>query len=264
MGIRLSCLLLMLTATAAFADEQVREVQEELRKRNLYFGEVDGRMTPDLANALKRYQSRKGFTASGTIDQMTANSLNVTAITVAATKQTWPEGPVLKSDRALELAEEERQLLAKQAEENVDAIQTPAPPAEEPPPSQNITPAQVNALVEEYLRDAETADIPAQTRYFAYPVKYFRHGLKDPKFVEKDVANYCKRWPERDYSLLEQVTFAVGPNEGETVVEFPIKFSVRNPEKKLAANGKTRNIWRVRAEGDQLKIVAIHEERLRD
>jgi peptidoglycan hydrolase-like protein with peptidoglycan-binding domain len=62
MGIRLWCLLFILSTTTLFADNQVRDVQEELRKRNLYFGEVDGRMTPDLANALKRYQERKAST----------------------------------------------------------------------------------------------------------------------------------------------------------------------------------------------------------
>ena len=262
MGIRLFCLLLVLSITPVFADEQIREVQEELRKRNLYFGEVDGRMTPDLANSLKRYQERKGFQATGEIDQLTANSLNVQTVTVAATKQTWPDVPVLKSDTAVELEEEQRQLLAKQAEENPDAITTPAPPAEEPPPSQNVTPERINTLVQEYLRDAETGDVASQTRYFAYPVDYFRHGPKGETFVEKDVASYCKRWPERKYALLEPVSFAAGQNEGETIVEFPITFSVRS--KNHSANGKTRNTWRVRAEGNDLKIVAIHEERLRD
>jgi hypothetical protein len=49
----------------------------------------------------------------------------VAVVTVAATKQTWPDVPVLKSDTALELEEEQRLLLAKQAEENPDAIATP-------------------------------------------------------------------------------------------------------------------------------------------
>ena len=259
---RLFCLLLVLSTTTHFADDQIREVQEELRKRNMYFGEVDGRMTPDVANALKRYQERKGFPATGEVDQLTANSLNVQTVSVAATKQTWPDVAVLKSDVPVELDEAQRQLLAKQAEENPDAITTPAPPAEEPPPSQDITPERINTLVQEYLRDAETGDVRSQTRYFAYPVDYFRHGLKTEAFVAKDVTNYCKRWPDRKYSLTEPVTFAASQNEGETIVEFPIIFSVRN--KNHAANGKTRNTWRVRAEGDDLKIVAIHEERLRD
>jgi hypothetical protein len=141
-------------------------------------------------------------------------------------------------------------------------VPTPAPPAEQPPASQSLTPARIEALVQQYLRDGESRDVAAQIAYFEYPVNYFGHGLQDPKFVKKDVADYCKRWPERKYELIEPVTFAAAENENEAVVEFPISFSVRN--KKHAAKGKTRNTWTVRAEGDELKIVAIREERLRD
>ena len=263
MGIRICCLLLVLFATTVFADDHVRAVQEELRKRNMYFGDVDGQMTPELVSSLKRYQTRKGFAVTGTIDPTTAASLNVGTMTaIAGTKSEWPDMPVLKSDSALAIEETQRQRLTAQAEENPDAVPTPAPPAEEPPASQNLTRETVQNLVEQYLRDGEGNDIEAQTRYFAYPVDYFGHGKQGPAFVEKDVEKYCNRWPERKYSLTAPVSFAASANEGETVIEFPIIFSVRN--KKHAVTGKTRNTWTVRAEGDELKIVAIHEERLRE
>jgi hypothetical protein len=105
-------------------------------------------------------------------------------------------------------------------------------------------------------------DIAAQTRYFAYPVAYFVHGMKDAAFVERDVRNYCKRWTHRQYALTEPVSFSASTNENETNVQFTIQFDLRN--KKHRASGKTKNFWTLRAEGDELKIVAIHEERLRD
>ena len=37
------------------ADEVMRQVQEELRKRNLYFGDVNGLHTPQVAAALRRF-----------------------------------------------------------------------------------------------------------------------------------------------------------------------------------------------------------------
>ena len=48
------------------ADENIRQAQEALRKRNLYFGNVNGRENAEFATAFKRYQSRKGFPATGT------------------------------------------------------------------------------------------------------------------------------------------------------------------------------------------------------
>jgi peptidoglycan hydrolase-like protein with peptidoglycan-binding domain len=258
--IRWLCLLLLWTPLPAFGDEQVRQVQEELRRRNLYFGDVDGQTTPDLAGALKRYQARKGFPVTGQIDELTAASLNLRGM--GASSKAWPEGPVLKSDAARELSDSERAALQTQAEENPDLVPTPAPPAESPAPSQNLSPERVGKLVEEYLRDAEGNDIAAQTSYFAYPVDYFDHGPKGAQWVEKDVLNYLKRWPERKYLLTEPVTFVASGNEDETIVEFPIAFTVRNGQK--VANGRTKNIWTIRPEGNDLKIIGIREQRLRE
>ena len=261
------CLLFVLTVAAGFAYGQqgnahIRDVQEELRRRNFFFGDVDGKMTPDLVSAIKQYQERKGFTVSGQIDETTAESLNVELATADNEQTKWPDVPILRSDTARELQEAERQLLAKQAAENPDAVSTPAPPAEEPPPSQNLSRERVQALVEGYLRDAETDEIAAQTRYFAYPVDYFGHGLKGSDFVEKDVKRYCRRWTNRNYSLTEPITFAASENEGETRVEFMIEFSLTNKDLGQVS-GKSRNRWIVRAEGDDLKIVAINDQRLK-
>ncbi|MFL6539271.1 MAG: peptidoglycan-binding protein, partial [Chthoniobacterales bacterium] len=54
----IACLLLLFSTAQIYADEQVRQVQEELRRRNLYFGDIDGTPTPELENALRRYQAR--------------------------------------------------------------------------------------------------------------------------------------------------------------------------------------------------------------
>jgi hypothetical protein len=62
--------------------------------------------------------------------------------------------------------------------------------------------------------------------------------------------------------LTEPVSFSASTDENETNVQFTIEFNLRN--KKHHASGKTKNFWTLRAEGDELKIVAIHEERLRD
>lgn len=59
------------------ADEQVRQLQEELRKRHLFFGNADGEFTPALVTALSRYQNKKGFRATGRLDSETCASLGL-------------------------------------------------------------------------------------------------------------------------------------------------------------------------------------------
>ncbi len=258
-------LLLLATAGLARADERVRQVQEELRRRNLYFGDIDGQQTPELSNALRRYQARKGFAVTGAIDDATATSLDVQPVNATAASAAMPplpDVPVLRSDSARQLSEGERVAIEKQAEANLDAAQTPPPPAEAPTPSNDITPDRVREYVEQYLRDGETQDVSAQVKYFDYPVEYFDHGAVDADFVQKDVANYVKRWPDRHYTLLAPPKIVAAPEADEAQVQFPISFDVRNP--KHAAKGRTNNFWTLRQDGNELKIVAIREQRLRD
>jgi peptidoglycan hydrolase-like protein with peptidoglycan-binding domain len=258
--------LLVSLAPLARADETVRQVQEELRKRNLYFGNVDGQISPVLIDALKRYQARKGFAVTGRVDNDTATSLHV-KITVVAASQTLPDVPVLRSDTASVLPESERRALQRDAEEKgADLAPTPPPPAESPSLAQDLTPERVNKFVEDYLRDGETQDVASQVKYYAFPVHYFDHGSVSEEFVTKDTANYVKRWPERKYTLLGAPQFFAAGKEGETEIDFTISFELRSDGRKTKsrAAGRTKNWWTVRTEGDDLKIVTIREERLRE
>jgi peptidoglycan hydrolase-like protein with peptidoglycan-binding domain len=247
------------------ADETVRQVQEELRKRNLYFGNIDGKESPELAGALKRYQKRKGFAVSGRVDEETATSLHVQAAPISSTGA-LPDGPVLKSDTASALPESQRLALQREAEENPDRTPSPEPPGEPPGPGQDLNPEQVTRLVQDYLRDGQTDDVPAQVKYFAFPVQYFDHGIVSEQFVTADTRNYVKRWPQRKYTLTEPVSFFASDSEGETNIEFTISFELQNKTRKNKnrAFGRTKNWWTVRAEGGDLKIVAIREQRLRE
>ncbi|CAN5800695.1 hypothetical protein BH20VER1_BH20VER1_15060 [soil metagenome] len=256
-------LVVAFVPTPARADEAVRQAQEELRRRNLYFGDVDGRATPELSAALRRYQERKGFEVSGTICPMTAASLNIQKPVGEVAQANWPEVPVLRSDNAVDIASLEQ--VPRQEvddDEQSDLAPTPPPPAESPGPGQDITRQRVQQFVENYLRAGETEDVEAQVRYFEFPVqKYLWHGKRERDFVARDLARYAKRWPERKYMLTEPVQVVAGQN-GETIVEFPIAFSVRNS--KHHVTGRTRNVWTIQPEGDELKIVSIWEERLRN
>jgi len=259
------CLLVSISSLAR-ADETVRQVQEELRKRNLYFGNIDGQTSAVLVDALKRYQTRKGFAVTGSVDADTATSLHIQA-TAAATATALPDMPVLKSDIESALTESQRLALQREAEEKPDLTPSPPPPpAESPAPGQDLTPERVNKLVQDYLRDAEGTDVAAQVNYYAFPVRYFDHGAMSQQFVTEDTGNYVKRWPERKYTLTGPATFFASGTEGETEVEFTIVFQLRSSARttKNKAVGRTKNWWTIRANGGDLKIVAIREARIRE
>lgn len=83
MGKYLTSLLILassiLLPDEIFADEQVRRVQEELRKRHLFYANPNGEKGPALSIAVRRYQQKKGFPATGVIDSVTLASLGISS-----------------------------------------------------------------------------------------------------------------------------------------------------------------------------------------
>ena len=270
-------LLFLLGGTLLSESAYVREVQEELRKRNLFFGEIDGRETPQLAGALKRYQARKGFEPTGVVDGPTAASLQIPSAVAAAqtasgaaTTESAATAAISAPEtvRAAEtMSASEASTTAEAAAEVVtqttgrawaDLPVVPEPPAEAPTSDDELTPERVNRFVETYLSDGETDDIGLQVWFYSFPVNYFEHGAVDQDFVVKDTQAYVKRWPERNYKLVGPITFASSGNPGETMIEFTIDYTVRKDER--VKSGRTKNFWTVRTDGENMKIIAIREQ----
>ena len=62
------------------------------------------------------------------------------------------------------------------------------------------------------------------------------------------------------------MNFFASGKEGETEVEFTIAFDLRSAARttKNKAVGRTKNWWTIQGTGDELKIVAIREARIRE
>lgn len=253
--------ILVFCTTAVLADDRIRQVQEELRKRHLYFGDIDGRENAELHNALRRYQARKGFTASGEVDSDTAASLGLAAtVTVATTSIMLPDEPVLKSDFARELPPQRRQELESETENTTGA--SPPPPAESPAPADNLTPERVTKFVEDYLRDGESNDPAAQNKYYAFPLRYMNDGVQDAAYVQDDATKQIRHWPRRRFMLAGPVNFFSTGEPGQAHVEFTYAFEEARHHKAIA-KGQARQRWTVRAQGDEMKITQIDEEIVR-
>ena len=255
--------LLIATTVRLFADEPTRRAQEEMRKRNLYFGDINGLTNPELAEAIKRYQARKGFNPTGELDEETANSLKIQTAKSRNAAQPLPDVPVLKSDSARDLAEPDEATLQAATQEETNSSATPVPPpAESPTKADELQVERVTKFVRDYLHDAEGEDVDLQVRYYAFPVQYFDHGRASRDFVLKDTRNYVKRWPQRKYTLIGPVRFVPDDKGSKLQVEFTIAFSVAKG--KQVANGKTRNLWKIQSGSENFKILAINEQRLHD
>jgi hypothetical protein len=269
-------IVFLITATL-LADEQVRRVQTELRRRHLYFGEINGQASPEVENALKRYQERKGLKPTGALDQETLRSLSIPPTTepapqppaVATATATppgpprttvWPEVTLLKSDQALDVSPEERQ----RVETGQVDMKLPEPVATAPIASADGKLAEAEPrlaeFVRSYLADCASNELNSEMRYYAPQVDYFDHGMRDHDFIRKDVANYYGKWPKRRYELDGPVRLVSNREPNEATVYFRIRFSYQNDRTKKAVEGRSDNQFTIATDKPELQIVAMKEQ----
>jgi hypothetical protein len=101
-----------------FGDERIRQAQEALRKRHLFFEEMTGESTPALISAIGHYQKKKGFACTGRLDPETCASLGVAKVATAPAQTPFvvadtgdlrgPNGEALPSFLELRLQRQER------------------------------------------------------------------------------------------------------------------------------------------------------------
>ncbi len=74
----IACLLGVLPlARPARADDLTRAVQEALRTRELYYGDVNGAPGGETTEALRRFQAKKGLDPTGALDEATLRALGL-------------------------------------------------------------------------------------------------------------------------------------------------------------------------------------------
>ena len=155
----------LLLAAAAFADDQLRGVQSELKAAGFFYGEVNGQTSPETTAALRRYQIRNGLEVTGALNKETLDALHgggKPAQQVApppAPKPATPEPAKkppanLRKDDAVEDADraflEREETRRRAADADVRITPMPAPPTVPRDPSVVRPPAPLDAPGEDF------------------------------------------------------------------------------------------------------------------
>ncbi len=264
-------------ASGGWAEQNVRAVQEKLHEAGLYFGEMDGAYSSELAAAIGRYQIRNGLPITGQLDEETSKALGAkAAVTTTA------------GDRA-KSSDTWRRLRTGEQQRPNNAGVTPSPGVEPPQAgvaSAQSSPASSDATIQpetqpigslstersttnistERLRDYVGAFVLAgldshvgsETDFFAERVQYYDEGLIGREKIRKDLQRYAARWPERRFWLDGDITSE--PQNGNRVrVTFPLRYELRNGGKH--SSGKINKTLVLEAAGDDLQIVAVTERK---
>ena len=262
--------------SAGWAEDNVRVVQEKLREAGLYFGEIDGAYSSDLAAALGRYQIRHGLPITGQLDEGTSKALGAKAAVTTA-------------DDRVRRSETWRRLRTGEERTPNNARVTPTPRAELSPAlvaSAQSSPASSDTTIQsetqpigspstersttnmstERLRDYVGAFVLAgldphvgsETDFFAERVHYYDDGVIGRETIRKDLQRYAARWPERSFWLDGDIV--AEPQNGNRVrVTFPLRYELRNGGKH--SSGKINKTLVLEAAGDDLQIISVNERK---
>jgi peptidoglycan hydrolase-like protein with peptidoglycan-binding domain len=244
-SVLLFVLFVLASSSMARADEQTRQVQEELRKRHLFFRDIDGKPSLEYAIALKRYQARQGFAVSGIADEMTLYSLGIGELVAPAEGATeLPNVPVLKSDAALP--------------------ETRPQPAPIPTKAQNagdVDKAEIRDFLRRYFDACQSVAPQDELGFYADRVAYYDHGAVDKPYIQNELAVYNQRWPSRKYTMGDSLRVVRSGNN--TVVRVRVAFQVANPAHNRKASGRTDDTFSLAKNEGSLEIVSVKEARVR-
>jgi peptidoglycan hydrolase-like protein with peptidoglycan-binding domain len=286
------CLALACSIVTLYGDEDTRSTQEELRRRNIYFGDIDGKTSPELAQALRHYQKRKGLGVTGETDHDTLRSLGLAARgpNDAPPKElSLPDEPVLKSDTRINVRAEAQEIAADSgvsfASIAPEAIAYGGSPKgrerkyrQAPVVLRDHSPSTsadggspvgaslqirggVEAYVGRYLKAVSRNRLEDELHFYADRVNYLGNGWVDRRIIEHSLGKYYARWPHRSYSRLERITSRAIPSRGVVVVKFRTAFKFQNGRAK--ARGETDNEIVINAATKDPRIISIKERRVR-
>ena len=280
-------LALLFSPALLLAQDEVRSVQEELRRRSLYFGNVDGRESAELAEATRRYQRRKGFAATGKPDRETLRSLGLVprAPDEPPPKElNWPAEPVLQSDIKIDpvavaqtLSEETGIAPASVVPDKVtrrrgDLTRARARPPEDPALARSvsrrsqtsspfITTQNLTGFIGEYLRAMGSNDVKNQLKFYADQVNYYHNGTIDRRIIEQTLRRYHARWPNRRYTTGAAISYSRNDRRGEIMMIFRVNFTLKDGRRTVS--GQTDNRFRISAATVDPRIISIEEKRVR-
>ena len=231
--------------SGARADEETRQVQEELRKRHLFFRDIDGKPSAEYALAIKRYQQRKGFAQTGVADEFTLYSLGIgEPAPPAEGAANLPDIPVLKSDAKVPETKSARPPVPTQAEKAGDA-----------------TKEEIRTFLRRYFDACQSPNPDDELAFYADRVEYYDHGAVEKSYIRNELAVYDQRWPVRKYTLGDSLRISrIGTN---TVARTRVAFEVANVERSRNATGRMDASFNLSKRGDSLQIVSIKEARVR-
>jgi peptidoglycan hydrolase-like protein with peptidoglycan-binding domain len=232
------------------ADDQIAAVQEKLKSRGFYYGEVDGENSNETAAAITRFQVRNGFQVTGELNEETLRSLGLTLSQPLEQNAANYSGPKIEAWRALR--EQDREFLRRT---------TPSQPTEQTSNQSLSLTDQIRDFIAGFVVAGITSDVEPELQFYADRADYYDSGLVGKDFIRNDILRYNQKWPVRQYWLEGDVRILDGIEADAIAVQFQIRYVVQNQQKE--SRGTAIKTLKLRKIQDGLEIISVREKTLK-
>src|ERR1700737_3645733 len=115
----------------------------------------------------------------------------------------------------------------------------------------------LQAFISAFIQSGSSDHLDSVMQFYAPTVSYYDKGIVDESFVRKDLAEYRRRWPRREYELVDSPVARAGSHPSQYTVNYRLGFVVADRRRELRG---TTSITAVVEDNDgTYRISGIHE-----
>jgi Trypsin-like peptidase domain len=99
-------------------------------------------------------------------------------------------------------------------------------------PSINMKPS-LQAFIAAFIQSGASDRLNSAMQFYAPTVNYYDKGVVDDSFVRKDLADYRRRWPRREYQLLDSPVAHAGSRPNQYLLSYKLGFLLQDRRREL-------------------------------
>jgi hypothetical protein len=115
----------------------------------------------------------------------------------------------------------------------------------------------LQAFVEAFIQSGASDRLDSAMQFYAPKVNYYDKGLVDDAFVRRDVSEFRKRWPRREYQLFNRPVARAGPVQHQYYVGYRIGYVLKDHGREV--HGISDVTILVRDDDETYSVLAVHE-----
>jgi Trypsin-like peptidase domain len=113
------------------------------------------------------------------------------------------------------------------------------------------------AFVQAFIQSGASDRLESAMQFYAQTVNYYDKGAVDGDFISSDLADFRRRWPRREYQLLNTPVARAGPGSNQFLVSYRVAYVLGDRRKEM--RGISDVTIQVRDDNGTYSVLAIHE-----